>query len=126
MRREDESPDLSDGFEDSDCEGGPEPAGGPVPEDQVDGKEEREGCFPVLTMGSFARYAQHLVVARLELLTLPTVGDHYFSICIRTRYSLHHLNLKVSTCVHNTYRSGRRQTSLLPVHPKRSTPLLPR
>ena len=61
MYRGDERPHTSEGTDDSDCESIPEPINASSPETQVDEKEENEPeSIPVLTMGSFAAYAQNL------------------------------------------------------------------
>jgi hypothetical protein len=112
---------------DSDCESGPEQANGSAPEEQVYGKGELEReSVPILTVGSFARYAQHPVLVELELLNLSVAGDHCSSICVRTRYSSHPSNPKAPICVCNTCKDRRHQTSLLPVHLKQSIPSHPR
>ena len=126
--REDEYLDVDGGSEDSDCESSLEQAGESAPEEQVGGigkrKSERES-LPVLTIGSFARYAQHPAFAELELLTLSAAGDRCSSICGRARYILHRLSLKAPICVCNTYRGRRRRTNLLLVHRKQSIPSHP-
>ena len=125
--REDECPDADGGSGDSDYESSLGQFSESAPEDQADGKSEPEQeSLPVLTIGSFARYAQPPVLVELELLTVSVAGDRCSSICTRTRYSLHRSNLKVPMCVRNMYKSRRRQTSLLPVHLKQSIPSHPR
>jgi len=63
--RENECLDA-DSETDSDCESSPEQANESALEEQVDGKRESERePLPVLTIGSFARYAQHHVLVEL-------------------------------------------------------------
>ena len=57
MYREHECPETGEGSEDSDCESVPEPAAGSSPEEN---EEKESEPLPVLTVGSFARYAQNL------------------------------------------------------------------
>ena len=123
--REDESLDVDGGSEDSDYENGLEQASESTPEEKSDGKgksESEQESLPVLTIGSFARYAQRHVLVELEL-NLLVAGDRCPTICAQTRYILHHPNLKAPMCVSNTCKGKRRRTSLLPVHPKQSIPL---
>jgi len=126
--REDEFLDADGGSGDSDYESDLEQASGSAPEEQVDGigkrKSERES-LPVLTIGSFARYAQHPAFVGLELLNLLVAGDRCPSICARTRYILHRSNLKAPMCVSNMCKGKRRWTSLS-VHPKQSIASHPR
>ena len=126
--REDEFLDADGGSEDSDCESGLEQASEPMPEKKTDGKGKSESereSLPVLTIGSFERYAPHPVLVELELLNVLVAGDRCLSICARTRYSLHRSNLKPPMCVNNTCKGKQRRTSLLPVHPKQSIPSHP-
>jgi len=52
----DEYFDNDDGSEDSDCEGGMDQAGRPVPEPEViDGEESGQDHLSILSIGSFAR-----------------------------------------------------------------------
>ena len=83
--REDECLDADGGSGDSSCESGMEQASESTPGEQVDGKRESEReSLPVLTVGSFARYAQHSTLAGLEFLTLSVAGDRCSSIYART------------------------------------------
>jgi len=67
MRREGEHPDACNDSEDSDCWSGPGQASWSTPEEQVDRKEETElESLPVLTIGSFARYARYPVVTGIS------------------------------------------------------------
>ena len=123
--REDERLSADSGTEGSDCGGGPEQASESALEEDVDGKRESEReSLPVLTIGSFARYARHSMLVELEVLTLSVAGDRCSSICARTRYSLHRSDLKARMCVRNTYKDRQRWTSL-PVHLKQYIPLHP-
>jgi len=67
LSREDECLDADSGTEDSDCESDPEQASESAPEEDVDGQRESEReSLPVLTIGSFARYAQRSVLVELD------------------------------------------------------------
>ena len=64
--REGECLDADSGTEDSDYESGPEQDNESAPE-EADGKRESEReSLPVLTIGSFARCAQHPVLVELD------------------------------------------------------------
>ena len=83
--QENDRPDAQDGSEDSDHEIESEQASGSAPEERVDKAEEtKPETLPVLTVGSFARYAQHTLVKGLQLLSSATAGDLCSSICART------------------------------------------
>ena len=63
--QESEHFDVDDGS-DSDCEIESDKAGGFAPEARADKQEEsKPGSFPVLTVGSFSRYARHTLVEGL-------------------------------------------------------------
>jgi len=67
LSREDECLDADSGTEDSDYESDPEQASESAPEEDVDGQRELEReSLPVLTIGSFARYAQRSVLVELD------------------------------------------------------------
>lgn len=57
MYREEECSTVGEGTEDSDCESNPEEASGSPSEARDEGEETEPASFPVLTAGSFARYA---------------------------------------------------------------------
>ena len=88
--QKDKRPDAGEGTEESDCEDTPESADASSPEAQVN-EEEVKGAesLPVLTLGSFARYARKSIARGLRFLTFSTAGDPCFSTCARTIYSLH-------------------------------------
>lgn len=75
LHRKGECLDTGSGSDDGDCESGLEQAGESAPEEQVHREAESElESLPVLTAGSFVRYAQHTVVVEPKLLTPPVAG----------------------------------------------------
>lgn len=65
IHQENERSDVDDGS-DSDCEIEPDRASGSVPEAQAYKQgETKSESPPVLTIGSFARYAQHILAEGL-------------------------------------------------------------
>ena len=87
--------DTDSGSEGSDCENGLEQASEPVQDERVDRKKGSEPeSLPVLTAGSFIRYAQHTAVAEQDPLTWPIAGNLCSSICARARSISHPSNLK--------------------------------
>ena len=87
MHREDEGFDTDDESEDSDYENSSERAGGSAPEVRGGKKEEvKPESFPLLTKGSFARYAYFKWHAQVS--DFMTAGHRYFSICTQTPFNL--------------------------------------
>ena len=88
MHPEGEGFETGEEFEDSDCESNSEQACGSAPKVQDDRKEDvKPESLPLLTVGSFARYACRGWWARVS--DFITAGDPYSSICTRTQSNLH-------------------------------------
>ena len=84
LHRKGECFDTGNRTEDSDCESGSEQASESGPGECVNGNSGPElESLPVLTAGSFVRYAWHAVAVEQELLTLPVAGGLCSSICVR-------------------------------------------